>query len=176
MEKIPQHLDDKLLRYIDGELNANEKQALDEELKHNEALRTRLNQLQTMNQSLRNSKLEHPSRNFTQLVMSKLDQYPMHSSSFSIRNGILLLAGVLVAIGIASVLVSSGVFDSATATIDLNQVNLPKKYIERTLPSIPFNGKLIVNIIILLNLGLAWLVLDRAILKPFFQRRMHTGH
>jgi anti-sigma factor RsiW len=176
MEKITQHLDDTLLRYLDGALNTMEKQSLEEELKHNEALKNRLNQLQMMNLALQNSKLEQPSKNFTQLVMSKLDQYPLPARSFSIRNGILLLVGVLVAVGIASVLVSYGVFDSATTTIDLNQVEFPKKYIERTLPSIPFNGKLIVNVIILLNLGLAWLVLDRAILRPLFQRRMQAGH
>lgn len=176
MEKIPQHLDDILLRYIDGALTKIEKQDLDDELKQNDALKNRLHQLQTLHLALRNGKPEQPSKNFTQLVMGKLDQYPKHTRSFSVRNGILLLAGVLVAVGIASVLVSSGAFDSATTTIDLNQVQFPKKYMERTLPSIPFNGKLIVNIIILLNLGLAWLVLDRAILKPFFQRRMEAGH
>lgn len=176
MQKIPQHLDDKLLRYIDGELNLDERKTLEQELTRNEALRNRFDHLQSINSSLRNNALAQPSKNFTQLVMSKLDQYPAQSRSFSIRNGILLLAGVLVAVGIAAVLVSAGVFDSATTTLDLNQVELPKKYFEKTLPEIPFNGKLIVNIIIVLNLGLAWLVLDRAILKPLFQRRMQAHH
>jgi hypothetical protein len=85
------------------------------------------------------------------------------------------LSGVLVAVGIASILVSAGVFDNLNTTIDLNRVELPKKYFERSLPSIPFSGKVIVNIIIILNLGLAWLVLDRAILKPLFQRRLQGG-
>ena len=53
----------------------------------------------------------------------------------------LLLAGVLLVAIIASVLVPAGVFDSISTTIDLNQVELPKKYLERTLPSISIDGK-----------------------------------
>jgi len=172
MEKIPQSLDDKILRYLDGELNTAEGLAFEEELNQNDSLKKRLDQLQDIHLTMRGKMIEHPSKNFTQAVMRKLDQYPVQARSFSIRNGILLLSGVLVAVGIASILVSAGVFDNLNTTIDLNQVELPKKYFERSLPSIPFSGKVIVNIIIILNLGLAWLVLDRAILKPLFQRRL----
>jgi hypothetical protein len=66
------------------------------------------------------------------------------------------------------------VFDNATTTIDLGEINLPSQY-ERALPSIPIDGKMMVNVIILLNLGLAWLVLDRVVLKPFFRRRLQQG-
>jgi hypothetical protein len=51
------------------------------------------------------------------------------------------LAGVLLVAIIASVLVPAGVFDSISTTIDLNQVELPKKYLERSLPSISIDGK-----------------------------------
>ncbi len=176
MERIPKALDDRLLRYLDGELSTVEKHAFEEELNQNEALKIRLDQLQDINSSFRNMVVEHPSKNFTQLVMNKLDQYPLSARSFSIRNGILLLSGVLVAVGIASVLVSAGVFDNVTTTINLNQVVMPNKYFEGSLPSIHFNGKLLVNLIIILNLGLAWVMLDRVILKPLFQRRIQGGH
>jgi hypothetical protein len=115
-----------------------------------------------------------PSRNFTQVVMERLHQLPSPATGFSIRNGILLMAGVLVAAGVATILVSAGVFDNATTTIDLGEINLPSQY-ERALPSIPIDGKMMVNVIILLNLGLAWLVLDRVVLKPFFRRRLQQG-
>ena len=121
------------------------------------------------------AKFETPSRNFTQAVMDRLDQYPVQSG-FSIRNGIILLAGILLVIGIASVLVAAGAFDNTATSIDLNQVEFSKKFVKTPLPSFEFNGKLLVNIIIILNLGLAWIVLDRAILKPLFQRRMQAGH
>lgn len=173
MKKIPPSLEDKLLRYLDGELSAADRSALESDVARDEALRERLDLLLELNLGMKAAKMEHPSRNFTQQVMNKLDQYPRRAATFSIRGGILLLAGVLIATAIAAILVSAGVFDQATTMVDLNIVELPKKYFQMTLPSIPFNGKLMVNFIILLNLGLAWLVLDRVILKPFFQRRMY---
>jgi hypothetical protein len=70
---------------------------------------------------------------------------------------------------------SAGVFDG-TSSIDLNQTLLPNKYIQQSLPTISFNGKMVMNVIILLNLALAFLVLDRAVLKPWFERRrMHVS-
>lgn len=176
MKKISQHLDDELLLYLDGELDSTAKEKLELALQQDEALKHRLTQLQTMESFLKSDTLESPSKNFTQLVMNKLDQYPAQTSSFSMFNGILLLAGILLMTGIAAILVSSGVFDQASGALDLNTLEISQHYIQRTLPSIPIDGKLIVNVIIVLNLGLCWLILDRTILKPFFRRRIEMGH
>jgi len=176
MEKVTPESDNLLLRYIDGTLNFSEKQIIEKDLEQNEMLRKRLDQLRSTHLLLRANRLDQPSKNFTQLLMSRLNHEPLRGTSFPVRNSILLLAGVLLVAIIASVLVPAGVFDSISTTIDLNQVELPKKYIERTLPSISIDGKLMVNLIILVNLVLGWLVLDRAILKPIFQRRAQAGH
>jgi hypothetical protein len=175
MDKVTQESDDLLLRYIDGTLGLSEKQTLEKDLQQNEILRKRLDQLRSTHLLLRANRLEQPSKNFSQLVMSRLNQDPIRGTSFPIRNSILLLAGVLVVAIIASVLVPAGVFDNISTTIDLNQVNIPKKYVEEPLPSISLDGKLMVNLIILMNLVLGWIVLDRAILKPLFQRRIQAG-
>lgn len=173
MKKIPQSIDDKLLDYLDGKLSQHELSVLEEQIQRDEHIKARLESLRLTHQVLNQFKLEQPSKNFTQVLMQRLDQAPARNSSFSLRNGIFLLVGVLVAAGIASLLVSIGVFDTST-TIDLNNVNIPEKYIREPLPTIPISGKLIVNIVIMLNLGLAWIVLDRTILKPYFQRRVQT--
>jgi hypothetical protein len=176
MKKISQELDNELLLYLDGELDSHAKESIELALQHNEALRQRLVQLQAVETSAKNLLLEAPSKNFTQMVMQRLDQYPTQASSFNMLNGILLLIGILLLSGIATILVSSGVFDQATGTLDLNTIPLPSLNIKRTLPSIPIDGKLIINVTILLNLGLCWLVFDRAVLKPLFRRRMQMGH
>jgi hypothetical protein len=175
MEKISQSDDDALLHYLDGTLNPIERERIERALQHNPVLRTRLEQFDMVTSGLRESRLQTPSKNFTLSVMSKLDQYPSRQG-ISVRNGILLLIGVLITAVIASVLVSAGVFDNAVTNIDLNDVDISKKYINTPLPAVQYSGKLIVNIIIFLNLGLGWLVLDRVILKPFFQRRMEASH
>jgi hypothetical protein len=162
--------DDKLFEYMDGGLKGVEKESIEQLLKNSPALQARLEELRQLDTELRTVKIEQPSKNFTQRVMSKLDQYPVGSSNLTFRNGILLLAGVMVAVGISSLLVAGGVFDG-TSSIDLNQTILQNKYIQKPLPTFNFNGKLIMNVIILLNLALAFMVLDRAILKPWFERR-----
>jgi anti-sigma factor RsiW len=176
MKQVPKSLEDKLFRYLDGALTTDELRLFNEELRQNEVLKERLSQLRDIDRSMGSLRLEEPSRNFTTLVMSKLDQYPLSAPGFSIRNSILLLAGILVAVGIASALVAAGVFDNVTPTLDLSGIALPTRYFQKSLPSIPFNGKIVMDIIIFLNLGLAWIVLDRAILRPLFQRRMQEGH
>lgn len=168
--KLSQAQEEKLLDYLDGTLAGSEKESLENLIKNSAALKNRLDELRVLDAGLRSVKIEQPSKNFTQLVMNKLDQYPIQSKSFSSRNGIILLVGVLVAVGIGSLLVAGGSFDG-TSSIELNQNIIPNKYLQNPLPAIPFNGKLVVNIIILLNLALAFLVLDRAILKPWFEKR-----
>jgi hypothetical protein len=175
MKKVSQSTDDILSDYLDGNLSSVERATIEDKLQRNPEWKMRLEELRIVNGMLSETKFEHPSKNFTHTVMQRLDQYPAQSG-FSIRNGILLLIGVLLVTGIASVLVASGAFDNTATSIDLNQVELSKKFIKTPLPSFEFNGKLLVNIIIILNLGLAWIVLDRAILKPLFQKRMQTGH
>jgi hypothetical protein len=175
MEKTITSFDDKLLDYLDGKLSVLEIQTLEQQLQTNAALQYRLEELRSLNNSLRQFSLEQPSKNFTHRVMEKLDQYPAQTG-FSIRNGIFLLIGVLIAVGIAALLVTTGAFNGANTAINLNKYELPQKYIQEPLPSIPFNGKLLVNIIIFLNVAIALIVLDRTVLKPFFQKRMETGH
>ncbi len=168
--KISQTQDEKLFEYMDGGLKGIEKETIEQLLKTSPALQARLEELRKLDADLRTIRIEQPPKNFTLRVMSKLDQYPVRSN-MTFRNGIFLLAGVLVAVGVGSLLVASGVFDG-TSTIDLNQTIVPiNKYIEKPIPTFNFNGKLIVNIIIMLNLALAFMVLDRAILKPWFERR-----
>jgi len=133
-------------------------------------LRFRLEELQSVHHWLLQTKPDQPANNFTDLVMANLSSYPL-SSSISIRNGIFLLLGVLLAAGIGTVLQAAGLFDNTIATLDLGNSSIFERLANRSLPSVAINGKIVVNIIILLNLGLAWLVLDRAILRPLFKRR-----
>ncbi len=175
MKKVPQSVDDTLLDYLDGQLSTAEVQRVERELQQNPTWQSRLDELTLITTSLKEISFEQPSKNFTQSVLGRLNQSPSTSGD-SIRNGVWMLIGVLIVVGIAVVLVSAGVFDDTTTRIDLNQVDLSKRFIQTPLPSFQFSGKLIVNTIIILNLGLAWLVLDRAILKPFFRRRLQTGH
>jgi hypothetical protein len=175
MKKVSQSIDDILSDYLDGNLGAPEKLKVETALRSNPAWQERYDELKMIHALLSQSNVEQPSKVFTDGVMNRLHQYPS-ASGFSIRKGILLLTGVLVVIGIATILLSTGAFDNTTTSIDLNQIDASRKFVKTPLPSFELNGKFIANTIIILNLVLAWIVLDRTILKPFFQRRMQMGH
>ena len=175
MKKIPQALEDKLLEYIDGKLQGSELDSFESLINQDTNLSNRLEELRLMNTLMHQIKIDQPSKNFTSRVMSNLSRQPVYNL-LSIRNGIFILAGVLITIGIASYLISIGTFDNTTTVIDLNTINIAKKYIDKQLPTLPFDGKIMVNIIIMLNLALVFVVLDRIILKPYFRRRMQSSH
>lgn len=172
MKRITQEQRDRLSAYLDNTLRQADRSRLEEELTANESLRAVLNDLRSADQLLRTMRLEQPSRNFTDQVMGKLDQYPVQIAPSSNRNGIWMLCGVIIAIGVASILVSAGTFDSMQTTISTGALLNTDKFVNYTSPSFSVNGKMLMNVIIILNLVIAWLVLDRTVLKPWFQRRL----
>jgi hypothetical protein len=173
MKKVTQQSDDMLLDFLDGKLSAAQQNILRESLRTDSALQERLDQLTLIHESLKSARLEVPSKNFTSTVMGKLDHYQA-PRGLSIRNSLFLLGGILVVLSIAVTLLSVGVFDQTT-TVDLNNMNVAQRFIKQSLPSVSIDGKILVNAIIVLNIVIAFLVLDRAVLKPFFQRRMENA-
>ena len=174
MNKLSPAKEEELLHYLDGELGSVQKASLEAEIQGSILLKNRLQELQTVQSFLmRKATLESPSKNFTLKVMEGLDTQPVRSL-FSPRKGLLLLIGVIIASGISLMLLTSGVFDSTTTSLI---VDAPKnKWIQDPSFSIPFNGKILVNGIIFLNLALALVLLDRTILRPLFQKRTSMGY
>lgn len=172
MKKISKEKDDQLLRYLDGDLSPTELQLVENDL-HQEAIKQRLAELKSVHGFLnRRGKLEMPSKNFTQKVMDGLATQVMQKA-ISYKRGLFLLIGTLVASGIALALISIGTFDgSVPVTIDSP---IDTKLL--TIPSlrIPFNGKVMVNTIIFINLIFVFVLIDRTILRPLFQRRAMVG-
>jgi hypothetical protein len=176
MEKISAQESDRLLNYLDGKLSGVEVAALKRQLEHSAMLRQRLNELQVVHSFLneRASITVQPSSNFTNRVMNNLDKAPAVNGAISPRNGLFLLGGIFVAISIGVLLIASGFFDAVNAPIQVTNLQLPEGIKNMTLPSIPFNGKMVMKFLIVVNLGLAFLVLDRTVLKPFFDRKHHS--
>jgi hypothetical protein len=172
--KASEALEQKILAYIDKTLNEKDRAEFEQMLLIDQQLKQRVEQLRDINAIFRNERLQEPSRNFTRNVMENLHHYPLRDTPV-IFNSILLLSGVIALVGICIALLYFGFFDTSQTSINLNSVNLVNKYIHKTLPSIPLDGKVIVNAVIFLNLVLALIVFDRAILKPLFQRRVETG-
>jgi len=164
----------KLLEYIDGSLTAAEALALEQQLKTDLALRARLKELQASHTTLRTAlPREQPSRDFTLKVMENLNYAPSQEAAQPIRKSILLLAGALIAAVGTAILMASGFFDSVTTTLDLNAMK-PADLVKDTVPTLNINARILVNAVIIGNIVIAFIVLDRTVLKPFFQKRLSS--
>lgn len=165
-EKISE---DDLLNYLDGTAN-NETRERVERFSSNPDVASRLNELRAIHDFLaKNNALTLPSKNFTDKVMNRLHEKAT-GFSFSPRNGMILLAGILVASGLGIALLSMGSFDQLHTFFNLQP--LPVKSDLVKLPtSFSFDLKLVMKIFLMVNLVLAMVLLDRTILRPIFQRR-----
>jgi hypothetical protein len=108
----------------------------------------------------KNNKLESPSSNFTHRVMMNLHAMPV-ASSLSPKNGLLLLGGTVLALTLLTLLLGGGMFDSANKTIDLPELET----------TVSVSGKWVMRGLIVLNTVLAFILFDRTILRPLFNRR-----
>lgn len=170
MRNISQEIDDLLIQYLEGNLSGDKLDKIKQGLATSEELQNRLEVLKLIQSSFQQEKIVHPSANFTKRVMSNLHRVPA-TNVVTPKNGLLLLCGVLVAIGIGVVMVDAGFFNSLNGILSINQFELPSGSKTPSIPSIPLSGKIIFNGIIALNLGLAFLILDRTILRPYFRNR-----
>jgi hypothetical protein len=159
----------KMLEYLDGLMNERDRTAFEQYINSNPEAQERLSSLKAADTILKSEVLQQPSKNFTANVLANLHQTPLTAPS--ILNSIYLFAGIITVVGICITLLATGAFDKLQTTIDLNNVNLATKYIRKSLPAVSIDGKLLVNTIVVLNLFLALMILDRGILKPLFQRK-----
>lgn len=170
MKKISEEIDDLLLQYLDGKLTGDKLEKIKGGLATSEELKDRLEVLKLIQSTMQENALLHPSSNFTKRVMNNLHSIAP-SPMVTPKNGLLLLVGILTAIAIGASFVDAGFYNSLNGMLSFDQIKLPSGINTPSIPSIPFNGRMLVNSIIALNLALAFILLDRLVLRPFFSRR-----
>jgi hypothetical protein len=164
-------LEDVLNRYLDGTLGEAEKAWLEELQAQDAGIKQRVEDLDTIHQTLHAEGAMQPSAHFTQGVMAMLEPLPQQASLLPTRRvwrSVALLTGVLAVTGIIITWLSTDMFAGET----VQQVAVP--YADRwNLPywSIAVKGKWLLYPVIAMNMVLGWILLDRAILKPLFQHR-----
>ncbi len=175
MQRLTDIQESNLQDFLDGKLEGAALQQLKQELGASAEMQRRLEELRPVHTYLQKGALKEPSSQFVDRVMRNLSRGAVTSYP-SPKTGLMLLAGVMVASGLLAVMLSAGTFDQITGSIAIEQMEPLKKYMTPTIPavSVNINGKLVMNILIGINLVLAFIVLDRTVLRPFFQRR--AGH
>lgn len=170
--------DDELLNYLDGKLNDAQARNLKAKLEASPGLELRLQELRAVRNILAKGKLESPSSNFTHRVMNSLHRMPVRAG-LSPRNGLLLFCGTMVAIGILSLLLSGGLFDNVGGSITFDQIPLDKipgskEVFDGPVSPISLSGKWMINALMIFILGLGFVLLDRTVLRPWFNNRLNS--
>ena len=170
MNNYSQSPDEFILQYLDGQVPMKDKIEFENALKTDDHLNQRFKQLKMVHDSLRSAKLEHPGGDFSAKVMRNLN--PAQSRlTMSPKNGLMLLLGVGIALMLGVVFLSTGTFDQITGVIDLEKVKIPNSIIQQTIPSIPFNASMVMKVLVGLNMAIAFVLIDRTILQPYFRNR-----
>ncbi len=169
MEQVTREQDDRLLDYLDGRLDGTGLAQLKKDLESSVIMKARLEELRVVHRTLAHIKLDMPSPMFTEKVMKNLHTAPP-TSSLSPRNGLFLLAGIIVAAGILIAVMGAGAFDGFSEVVNLDKAVNVKQF-QPSIPQVSVNGRLVMKFLIGLNLALAFVVLDRTVLKPYFQKR-----
>lgn len=165
------NLEELLLRYEANELSPEELKNLELQLSQSPELKKKADQYLLIHQFLQTrGKIESPSRFFTEKVMDGLEtkSLTIHSSP---RKGMMLLLGIILASGLVISLLSSGTFNNLTETIPTDYLKAPNFL--KIPASVSVDIKLVINVILLTNLAIAFVVLDRTVLRPFFQKKLY---
>lgn len=167
---------EQIWKYLDGELSGAELASFKHELEQSNALQQQLEDTRALHSALlhhaRNDQ-STPSPDFTEKVMNRLHEMPALNSTSSYNHGLLLLGGILVAAFIGVLLVASGFFDSVQTTVPVTGLSLGDSVRALPISNISLNGKLIMKVLIGVNVLLAFLLLDRTVLRPYFGQRTH---
>jgi anti-sigma factor RsiW len=156
---------DAIQKYLDGDLAAADSRALLEEAARNSAVAEQLRLAKAVHAQLGRNVLENPGGSFTARVLSRLEEMPA-SVRTSPRNGLLLLMGILAACTVLVLMLGND--QLATGMIELNTARIP---LRKFAPRISLELKTILNALILINLLLGFILLDRTVLRPYFERR-----
>ncbi len=162
--------DDELLSFLDGKGSDADREKIKNRVNSNPLLRKRAQELNTIHAYLqKQAVMAQPSKNFTERVMAGLHTQPPFTF-LSPKNGLLLLFGLLIASGLAIVLASSGAPDQWRTFFNFSQLPLKNNWVK--LPTgVPIDLKLVVKTVVLLNVVIGLVLLDRTILRPVFQKR-----
>lgn len=167
MDKLTPQQEEQLLAYLDGKLAPADAQVLKKQLEESAVLLERLEQLRVAHTVLSANILEEPSSNFTHRIMANLHRYP-NLIRTSPKNGLLLMFGTMVCTIVLAVMISSGVFDGVAVPVSLERIPATRELLQGP---ITFSGKWMMNGLIVLNLIIGFILLDKTVLRPLFGRR-----
>jgi glucan phosphoethanolaminetransferase (alkaline phosphatase superfamily) len=162
--------EDIMLSYLDGELTDEEVLQFKNELKKNKVFADRFSKFETIHNSLLDNPLASPTDYFVDRVMESIAVFRAKEMKFFNRSRLFVL-GVIIMIVATSLYYFAVQFYPSFGGAISDQITL-KSFTLNLQPAQEFlSSTLIYKIVLYVNGLICLLLLDRAVLKPYFMRR-----
>lgn len=170
MDRNMKFTEDIIFKYLDGELSADEKVLFDKELKLDEVFAELFEHHRTIHLTLSKEQLVSPTQNFAAEVMSSVRVSNITESKFFNKMRLLILSLIVVVVATTLYYLSMKFYPTLGLTIS-NEINLKDVTLNLQPAQQLLNSDILFKVVFYVNGLISLLLLDRAILKPYFARR-----
>jgi hypothetical protein len=162
--------EEDIIKYLDGELSAAETTAFESELKVDKSFADTYERHQAIHSSLLQASLSSPSPEFDHGVMRSLTSLQISDGKFFNKTRIYVLALIVIAVGTTLYYLSTQFYPSLGISM-ANEITLRNITFDLHSTQRLLSSDLLFKIVFYTNGLISLLLLDRGILKPFFERR-----
>lgn len=162
--------DEKILDYIDENLSDKERESIEMMISENEELRVRYQLLKDVDKSLRSEKLASPPSNFVSQVMQSVLNPNTEQGKFFGKTRLIVLS-ILVFAFLGTLYFLAIKFMPSTENLITDQVTIRDKTMNISPISNFLSSDLLFKTVFYINGFVCLFLFERAILKPFFNRR-----
>ncbi len=159
-----------IVKYLDGELSVAEANTFESELTNNKSFADLYERHQAIHNSLLNKKVLSPSQGFTDRVMASVSSLSFSSNTFFNRTRLYVLLLIIIALATTLYYFSAQFYPAIGSEIS-NELTLKDFTLNLQPAQQLLDSALLFKIVFYVNGLVCLLLLDRAIFKPYFERR-----
>jgi hypothetical protein len=162
--------EDLMLSYLDGELAQEEAAQFKKELSHNKAFFDRFTKFEAMHKSLLSNPLSSPSAGFVDKVMGSVAMVKAKDLKFFNRSRLFVLSIITLIVATSLYYFAIQFYPTIGGAIS-DQVTLKDFTLNLQPAQELLSSTVIYKVVLYVNGLICLLLLDQAILKPYFTRR-----
>jgi hypothetical protein len=170
MNRNMKFTEEYIIKYLDGQLSLDEVSVFEKELKINKSFADTYERYQEIHRLLVQTNISSPSPGFTAGVMKSLPSLNLSEAKFFNKTRLYVIALILIAMGTSLYYLSSQFYPSLGNAI-ANEITLRNFTFDLHATNRILSSDLLFKIVFYTNGLICLLLLDRAILKPYFERR-----
>ena len=170
MNKKMKFTEEIIIKYIDGELSDIEENAFKTELAINKSFAELYERHTAIDNSLSNTKVLSPSSSFTSRVMTSVGYLTFSTNKFFNRTRLYVLLLIVIALATTIYYLSAQFYPTMGNEIS-NELTMQDFTLNLQPAQQLLDSALLFKIVFYVNGLVCLLLLDRAILKPYFERR-----